>query len=158
LSRVRTSSSYWEAVALPMLLTGAGQGLAFAPMTSAGIAGVGAEDAGAASRLVNTFHQLGMALGLGLLIAASAHAGHNLTSPAAVLTAHVNTALATGSVLLALCLAVTLTLIVPVELSVRRGRRATTVPAAAAAKPAPVAAAAARDWPARDEGIASCRS
>ncbi len=159
LSRVHTGSSYWEAVALPMLLIGAGQGLAFAPMTSAGIAGVGAEDAGAASGLVNTFHQLGMALGLGVLIAASAHAGHNLTSPAAVLTAHVNTALATGSVLLALCLVVTLALIVPVEPSARRGRRATTVPAAAVAKPAPVAAAAARDWPARDgEGTASCRS
>jgi hypothetical protein len=94
-------------------------------------------------------------------------AGHNLTSPAAVLTAHVNTALATGSVLLALCLVVTLALAVPVELPARRGRRTTTVPAAAAATPAPVAAptpapvaaAAARDWPVRDdEGIASCRS
>ncbi|HUZ38827.1 MAG TPA: hypothetical protein VMV17_21080 [Streptosporangiaceae bacterium] len=103
------------------------------------------------SGVVNTFHQLGMTLGLGVLIAASAHAGHNLTSPAAVLTAHVNTALATGSVLLALCLVVTLALVVPAGLSARRGRRATTVPAAAAA--------AARDWPARDgEGVTPCRS
>ena len=36
--------------------------------------------------MVNTFHQVGMALGLGVLIAASAHAGHGLTTPAAVLT------------------------------------------------------------------------
>lgn len=50
LSGVHTGSSYWEAVALPMLLIGAGQGLAFAPMTSAGIAGVDAADAGAALR------------------------------------------------------------------------------------------------------------
>jgi hypothetical protein len=85
-----------------------------------------------------------MALGLGALIAASAHAGHDLTSPAAVLTAHVNTALATGSVLLALCLVVTLALVVPVELPARR-RRAARVPAAAAARPLPVAAPAARD-------------
>ena len=44
-----------------MVLIGAGQGLAFAPLTSFGIAGVPAEDAGAATGLVNTAHQLGMA-------------------------------------------------------------------------------------------------
>ena len=86
LSRVQVHSSYWEAVALPMVLIGAGQGLAFAPLTSAGIAGVPAEDAGAASGLVNTFHQLGMALGLGVLVAASANSGRGLSSAAAVLT------------------------------------------------------------------------
>ena len=42
-----------------MVLIGAGQGLAFAPLTAAGIAGVDAADAGAASGLVNTAHQLG---------------------------------------------------------------------------------------------------
>jgi EmrB/QacA subfamily drug resistance transporter len=113
LSQVSASSSYWNAVALPMLLIGAGQGLAFAPLTSAGIAGVATEDAGAASGMVNTFHQLGMALGLGVLITASAHAGRGLSSAPAVLTAHVHTALTTGSVLLVMCLIVTLTLILP---------------------------------------------
>ena len=108
LSRVSVSGSYWDAVALPMVLIGAGQGLAFAPMTSAGIARVGIDDAGAASGLVNTFHQVGMALGPGVLIAASAHAGHGLTAPTAVLTAHVSTALTSGSVLLTLCLIATL--------------------------------------------------
>ena len=57
------------AVALPMVLIGIGQGLAFAPMTSAGLAGADGRDAGAASGLVNTFHQLGSALGLGILVA-----------------------------------------------------------------------------------------
>jgi Major Facilitator Superfamily len=112
LSRVPVSGSYWDAVALPMAAIGAGQGLAFAPMTSAGIARVGTGDASAASGMVNTFHQVGMVLGLGVLIAASAHAGHGLTAPAAVLTAHVSTALTAGSVLLAL--------ILPAELAERR--------------------------------------
>lgn len=69
LSRAGTGSDYLTAVALPMVLIGAGQGLAFAPMTSAGLAGAGPSDAGAASGLVNTFHQLGSALGLALLAA-----------------------------------------------------------------------------------------
>jgi predicted MFS family arabinose efflux permease len=120
LSQVSVSGSYWDAVALPMVLIGAGQGLAFAPMTSAGIARVGVDDAGAASGLVNTFHQVGMALGLAVLIAVSAHAGHGLTAPAAVLTAHVDTALAAGSVLLAFCLVTTFVLILPSELAGRR--------------------------------------
>jgi hypothetical protein len=69
---------------------------------------------------VNTFHQIGMALGLGVLVAAAAHAGRQLTAPGEVLTARVGTALATGSALLALCLLATLTLVVPVELAARR--------------------------------------
>lgn len=120
LSQVTTSSSYWGAVALPMLLIGAGQGLAFAPLTSAGIAGVDAEDAGAASGMVNTFHQLGMALGLGVLITASAHAGRRLSSAPAVLSAQVDTAMAAGCVLLVLCLITALALILPTELCARR--------------------------------------
>lgn len=113
LSRVQGASSYWDAVALPMVLIGAGQGLAFAPLTSAGIAGVPAEDAGAASGLVNTFHQLGMALGLGILVAASANAGAGLPSAAAVLTARVDAALLTGSLLLVGCLLAVLVLVAP---------------------------------------------
>ena len=142
LSRVSVSGSYWDAVALPMVLIGAGQGLAFAPMTSAGIAGVGTGDAGAASGMVNTFHQVGMALGLGVLIAVSAHAGHGLTAPAAVLTAHVDTALTAGSVLLTLCLIAALALILPAELAGRhRDTRTPGLPAA----PERVLAAATRD-------------
>ena len=48
LAQITPHSSYWTAVAAPMLLVGIGQGLAFAPLTSVGIAGVDADDAGAA--------------------------------------------------------------------------------------------------------------
>jgi EmrB/QacA subfamily drug resistance transporter len=123
LAQVQVTSSYWTSVALPMVLIGAGQGLAFAPLTSAAIAGVSARDAGAASGLVNTFHQLGMALGLGVLVAVSAGSGHGLTSVAAVLTAHVHTALTAGSVLLAASLLAVLGLIWPAHVRSRRPRR-----------------------------------
>jgi EmrB/QacA subfamily drug resistance transporter len=124
LAQVQVASSYWTAVALPMVLVGAGQGLAFAPMTSAGIAGVSARDAGPASGLVNTFHQLGMALGLAVLVAVSAGSGHGLVTETAELTARVHTALAAGSVLLAVGLIVVLALIVPAHLGNRPCRRA----------------------------------
>jgi len=133
LSRVQATDSYWDAVALPMVLIGAGQGLAFAPLTSAGIANVPAEDAGAASGLVNTFHQLGMALGLGFLVAASATAGTGMQSAALALTARVDTALFAGSGLLALCLIALLTLVVPPAL------RHQTVAPASRSRPAEAA-------------------
>ena len=124
LAQVTVMSSYWTAVAVPMTLIGAGQGLAFAPLTSAGIAGVSAADAGAASGLVNTFHQLGMALGLGVLVAVSAGSGRGLTTAVGVLTAHVHTALTAGSVLLAGSLLAVLALILPADPRARRASQA----------------------------------
>jgi predicted MFS family arabinose efflux permease len=115
LAEVQPTSSYWSCVALPMVLIGAGQGLAFAPLTSAGIAGVTADDAGAASGLVNTFHQLGSALGLAVLVAVAATAGPGRGTHAAALTAHVQAALTAGSCLLAACLLAVLSLILPVR-------------------------------------------
>ena len=100
----------WEAhysVALPMMLIGAGQGLAFAPLTSFGLAGVRGEDAGAASGLVNTAHQLGMGTGLAILVAASAGAID--------LTSRVASALTWGTGLLTLCLVVVLAVILPAQ-------------------------------------------
>jgi EmrB/QacA subfamily drug resistance transporter len=140
LSRVGVSGSYWLAVASPMVLIGAGQGLAFAPMTTAGIAGLGPRDAGAGSGMVNTFHQLGTALGLGILVTASAHPGTGLPA-AAALAARVGTALATGGVLLGACLVAVLALIVPADLNTRRrmvaSRAISTEPASRATAPAP---------------------
>jgi hypothetical protein len=57
-----------------------------------------------------------MALGLSVLVAVSAGSGHGLTSAAAVLTAHVHTALTAGSVLLAASLLAVLGLIVSAHL------------------------------------------
>ena len=115
-----------------MVLVGAGQGLAFAPLTGSGIAGVDGADAGAASGVVNTAHQLGMALGLGVLVTVSAHAGSALSSPAAV-TEQVRVALTGGSVLLA-ALVVSLAVILPAHR--RAGARALGgPPVAVAARP-----------------------
>ncbi|MCG2623166.1 MFS transporter [Arthrobacter sp. I2-34] len=132
LSRAGVGSSYWTGVALPMVLIGAGQGFAFAPLTSFGIIGAPAADAGAASGLVNTFHQVGTCLGLGIAVAAAA------TIPteglaAAHLAAQVSAALTTGSVLLLLALAVTAALILPADLAAYRAK------ALSAEQPTPLA-------------------
>ncbi|MEU3616467.1 MFS transporter [Streptomyces sp. NPDC006872] len=111
LSRLDPHTPYLTGVALPMVLIGAGQGLALAPLTSSGVDGVAPADAGAASGLVNTVHQIGSALSLSILtaVAASVSTGHG----AADIAARSGAALTGSAVLLALALAATLTLIVP---------------------------------------------
>ncbi|MFI5961173.1 MFS transporter [Streptomyces asoensis] len=111
LSRLDLHTPYLTGVALPMLVIGAGQGLALAPMTSSGVDGAAPEDAGAASGLVNTVHQVGSALALSILTAAAAtvSTGHS----AADVAARTATALTGSAVLLALAVAAVLTLIVP---------------------------------------------
>ena len=94
-------------------------------VAAAGIAGVDATDAGAASGLVNTAHQLGSALGLGLLVAVSTDAGAGAPTPAAVLAAHVGAALTGSAALLALALGVVVILIVPSGAHRRARRRVT---------------------------------
>lgn len=106
LSRVGIDSNYWLSVALPMILIGTGQGLAFAPMTSAGLAGVTSADAGAASGVINTFHQVGSALGLSILVAIGAANVPVGLSESAALLGRVNAALVRSSILLALALIV----------------------------------------------------
>jgi EmrB/QacA subfamily drug resistance transporter len=124
LSRVGVDDSYVIGVALPMLLIGAGQGMAFAPMTSAGIAGVTGEDAGAASGLVNTAHQLGSTLGIAILVAVAATAGDGAPTRVQALADRVGAALTGGAGLLALALLVVLAFILPKELQARRAGRA----------------------------------
>jgi EmrB/QacA subfamily drug resistance transporter len=111
LSRLDPGSTYLGSVALPMLLIGAGQGLAFAPLTNSGIARVPTQDAGAASGLVNTAHQMGMALGLGILVTISAHAGTG--EGIARVTAQVSAALTGSAALLSVALLLVLVVIVP---------------------------------------------
>jgi hypothetical protein len=66
-----------------MALLGIGIGSALVPLTTAGIAGVAEEDAGAASGLVNVAQQLGGSLGLGILITVFAAAsGSRAAHPA----------------------------------------------------------------------------
>ncbi|OZF25714.1 MFS transporter [Rhodococcus sp. 14-2496-1d] len=118
LSTIGVGDSYLTAVALPMMLIGAGQGFVFGPLTNAGIADVEPADAGAASGLLNTAHQLGMALGLGILVAVSANAGAD-SAGAAAAAERASAALTGGSVILALALIVVLAVIVPAERGAR---------------------------------------
>jgi EmrB/QacA subfamily drug resistance transporter len=74
LSRLSEGTDYLTGMALPLALLGIGIGLAFTPLTAAGIAGVAAGDAGAASGLLNVAQQLGGSLGLGILITVFASA------------------------------------------------------------------------------------
>jgi len=68
MSRISLDSSYFPQIALPLALLGIGMGMAFTPLTTAGIAGVAAADAGSASGVVNAAHQLGGSLGLSALV------------------------------------------------------------------------------------------
>jgi EmrB/QacA subfamily drug resistance transporter len=105
LSEVAAGAPAFSAVVFPMILLGVGQGFALSTLTVAGVAGVAAADAGAASGLVNTAHQLGGSLGLAVLIVVSAASGS--ATPAERIAA----VFGAGSIMLALALAFILTLI-----------------------------------------------
>ncbi len=65
------------------MLFGTGNGLAFVPLTTASLAGVAPEDAGAASGLVNVMQQVGGSLGLAVLVTVFGEASrHSLAHPA----------------------------------------------------------------------------
>ena len=68
LSRLDATTAFFPGIAVPLMLLGAGVGPAFIPLTAAGIAGVAAEDAGAASGLVNVSHQLGGSVGVAVMV------------------------------------------------------------------------------------------
>lgn len=81
-AQVQASASY-GLIATALVLTGTGAGISFVSLTSASLADVAGEDAGAASGLINVSQQLGAAVGLAVLItvfdAATHHAGAALT-------------------------------------------------------------------------------
>jgi EmrB/QacA subfamily drug resistance transporter len=124
LSRASFDTAYLTGVALPMVLIGAGQGMALSPLTTSGIAGVAPQDAGAASGVVNVAHQLGNSLGLGVLVAVAA-VGTGALDGRELLAYRVGTALTAGSAMLALALLIVFALIV-------RPRKATQAVAAGA--------------------------
>jgi EmrB/QacA subfamily drug resistance transporter len=134
LSQATVEAGYLAGVAVPMLLIGAGQGLAFAPLTSFGIAEVSAADAGAASGLLNTSHQLGSSVGLAILVAVAATAASSSSSDVTAVVAQMHTALTGSSVMLLLSLAVSLIVILPKELAERRATRVATSPVKVAAR------------------------
>jgi len=121
LSRVGADDSFVTGVALPMALIGLGQGLAFAPLTSYALTGIAGPDAGAASGLLNTFHQLGSSLGLAVLVAVGASAVGLTADAGAVseLAARVEAALTGSSIMIALALVVVLVVVLPGDLARR---------------------------------------
>ncbi len=117
LSRLSTGTHYFPGIALPLLLVGAGGGMAFITLTGRGIAGVADADAGAASGLVNVFHQVGGCLGIAVLTTAfTAASRRSGTVPVSHLLTHGVSAALTGS-----AISVLVALIVTLAVPRRRG-------------------------------------
>ncbi len=108
LSQLSAGTPYLTGIAIPMVILGIGAGAAFTPLTASGVAGVPAQDAGAASGLVNVAHQLGGSLGLGVLVTVFAAAAPSGLDARELLAHRVSTSLTAGAVMLALALAVVL--------------------------------------------------
>ena len=89
LSRISEHSSYAGGLLGPMLVTGAGLGLLFMPLTLVALSKVEDRDAGVASSLVNTGQQVGGSIGLAVLgtVAWTVVANTARTSAAAAKTA-----------------------------------------------------------------------
>jgi len=100
--------SYVASVALPMVLLGIGQGISLSPLTVAGVRGVPARDAGAASGVVNAAHQLGGTMGLAVLVVVFAASGGHVADESVDLAHRVGACLAVGAALLAVALIVVL--------------------------------------------------
>lgn len=66
---VNLTAGFWLSLAIPMVLIGIGNGLAMAPLTALGVQNTTGAEAGAASGVVNTFHQIGQSTGLAITIA-----------------------------------------------------------------------------------------
>lgn len=64
------TGDYWQVVLGPEMLIGLGQGLALAPQTNLGIYQVRPDESGAASGVLNMFHQLGGVLGIAVMVQA----------------------------------------------------------------------------------------
>lgn len=87
LSRIdSTTTVAW--ILPPLLVLGIGQGIAIILLTDFGMAEVDPGDAGAASGLVNTAHQIGGSIGLALLTVVYGAAVHHSPAPDAVTQAH----------------------------------------------------------------------
>src|SRR2546429_8198964 len=67
LSRIAEHSTYSGGLLGPMLVTAAGLGLLFVPISLVALAKVGDRDAGVASSLLNTGQQVGGSIGLAIL-------------------------------------------------------------------------------------------
>ncbi len=89
LSRINEHSQYVSGLLGPMMLTAAGMGLIFVPLSLVSLSKVGDRDAGVASSLLNVGQQVGGSIGLAILgtVAWSAVANNLRASAAAAKTA-----------------------------------------------------------------------
>ncbi|WP_067487505.1 MFS transporter [Actinomadura hibisca] len=100
LTRLTPDSGYAVALLGPLVLIGAAMGVLLVGITTVLMTGVRAEDAGAASGLLNVMQQLGGALGLAILITAFGAAGRGAHgSSDEVLTEGVTTSFAVAAIL-----------------------------------------------------------
>lgn len=106
LSRLGETTPFFPGIALPLVLLGLGMGSALTPLTAAGIADVHPADAGAASGLVNAAQQLGLSLGLSVLVTVFSSAGGDTATDGYGLTRAITAALTGSAVLITLGLAV----------------------------------------------------
>lgn len=70
LAQISVSTSYAPAIVVPMILLGLGVGSSFLPLSIIVLSGVSANEAGAASGMLQTMQQVGGALGLSVLVTA----------------------------------------------------------------------------------------
>jgi EmrB/QacA subfamily drug resistance transporter len=125
MTRLSASTGYLTGLLAPMVIFGVGQGLGLSTLTTAGMAGIDARDAGVAGGLVNVFHHIGGALGLGILMTLFAAAGTG-THGHVLLADRVSAALTGATAFLVLALLITLVT------GPRRRRARSTEPAPAA--------------------------
>jgi MFS family permease len=96
LSRLSADSNYLGVV-LPLVLFGLGNGLAFVPLTAAGLTDVAPSEAGAASGLVNVAQQIGGSLGLAILVTVGSRAASHASPVGASAQAIATHAFAVGA-------------------------------------------------------------
>ena len=130
LSRIESTTTVaW--ILLPLLVLGIGQGIAIILLTDFGMAEVDPGDAGAASGLVNTAHQIGGSIGLALLTVVYGSAVHHEAAPGAIAQAHGYSAVFDVATLFYVLAVIAALVILTAER--RRMARSTRVPVTAAA-------------------------
>ncbi|MFJ4674940.1 MFS transporter [Kitasatospora sp. NPDC088783] len=81
-------TGYWGGLFGPLLLLGAGLGLAFVPLNTTILAGLAPAETGAASGLLQAVQQLGLSLGVAVLATVHGRAVHGAAHPARADLAH----------------------------------------------------------------------
>lgn len=79
-TRIPASGHFWPDLAGPLFIVGVGTAFAFIPVSIGSLAGIGENEAGIASGLLNTSQQLGGAIGVAVASSVAASHFHHLVS------------------------------------------------------------------------------